>query len=77
MAERKSNMELLRIFSMILIITFHYAYKGGFDFGTELGANMLLIKTCWMFGELGVNLFILTTGYFMVEGKFKWKKLTP
>lgn len=75
MTERKSNMELLRIFSMILIITFHYAYKGGFDFGTELSANMLLIKTCWMFGELGVNLFILTTGYFMVDGKFKWKKL--
>lgn len=75
MKERQSNMELLRIFSILLIITFHYAYKGGFDFGTALSGNMLLVKTCWMFGETGVNLFILLTGYFMVTGTFKWKKL--
>lgn len=68
-------MELLRIFSILLIITFHYAYKGGFDFGGALSGNMLLIKTCWMFGEVGVNLFVLLTGYFMVNGAFRWKKL--
>lgn len=75
MTKRRSNLELLRIFSILLIITFHYAYKGGFDFGGALSGNMLLIKTCWMFGEVGVNLFVLLTGYFMVHGAFRWKKL--
>lgn len=75
MTKRRSNLELLRIFSILLIITFHYAYKGGFNFGTALSGNMLLIKTCWMFGEVGVNLFVLLTGYFMVTGTFRWRKL--
>lgn len=72
--QRKSNIELLRIVSMLLIIVFHYVYKGGFEFG-ELTINKFIVKTCWFFGELGVNLFVLITGYFSCKGKFKAKKL--
>jgi len=72
--QRKSNIELLRIVSMLLIIIFHYVYKGGFEFG-ELTVNKFIVKTCWFFGELGVNLFVLITGYFSCKGKFKPRKL--
>lgn len=59
---------------MLLIISFHYAFKGGFT--DEIPwFNWYIIKVIWMFGELGVNCFMLITGYFMVEGRFKLRKL--
>lgn len=72
--ERKSNIELLRILAMFLIISFHYVYKSGYTFET-LSINNFIIKSFWLFGELGVNLFILITGYFMINGRFSFKKL--
>ncbi|MBQ6987107.1 MAG: acyltransferase family protein, partial [Oscillibacter sp.] len=77
MPQRKSNMELLRIFAMCLIVLFHCAYHSGFPDPNSVAAhgNMLVVRIFWFFGELGVNLFILTTGYFQVNGRFKWGKL--
>lgn len=72
--KRKSNIELLRIVSMFLIVSFHYVYKSGYVFD-KLNYNSFIVKTFYFFGELGVNLFLLITGYFMVNGKFKFKKL--
>ncbi len=71
---RKSNIELLRIIAMFLIISFHYVYKSGYVFD-KLNYNALVVKIFYFFGELGVNLFLLITGYFMINGKFKIKKL--
>lgn len=73
-AERQSNFELLRIVAMLLIISFHYCYKGGFEFD-GFSLNLLTVKTFWLFGEPGVNLFLLITGYFTVNQDFKPKKL--
>lgn len=42
---------------------------------TNLTYNILTVKVFWFFGELGVNLFALTTGYFQSKGRFKWGKL--
>lgn len=50
--KRYSNIELLRVVSMLLIISFHYAYKGGFTDDIPL-INGYIIKMFWMFGELG------------------------
>lgn len=72
--ERSSNIELLRIFAILLIIAFHYAFKGGFWFET-VTVNKMIINVATMFGELGVNLFVLITGYFMINGTFRWKKV--
>ena len=71
---RESNIELLRIISIILIICFHYVYKSNFLY-TELNINTLFIKNMWFFGELGVNLFILITGYYMLKNKVSLKKI--
>ena len=77
MPQRKSNMELLRIFAMCLIVLFHCAYHSGFPSPNDVGLtpNMLTVKIFYFFGELGVNLFALTTGYFQSKGRFKWEKL--
>ena len=77
MPRRKSNMELLRIFSMYLIVVYHCAFHSGFPHPNEAGLtpNLLTVKIFWFFGELGVNLFALTTGYFQSKGRFRWGKL--
>lgn len=72
--KRESNFELLRIISILLIISFHYVYKSGYQL-EHLTFNSYIIKTIWFFGELGVNLFVLITGYFMVKGKISAKKI--
>lgn len=74
-ARRESNMELLRIISIFMIIVFHCAYKSGFDFTPGLSINTLILKGMWMLGELGTNLFMLISGYYMIHGRFKLKKL--
>lgn len=71
---RQSNIELLRIISMLLIISYHYVYHSGYVF-ESLTVNSFIVKAFYMFGELGVNLFVLITGYFMINGKFSFKKL--
>lgn len=68
-------MELLRIVSIFMIIVFHCVLKSGFSFQPGFSMNKLIIKCFWMLGEMGVNLFILISGYYMVNSQFKWKKL--
>ncbi len=71
---RQTNIELLRIIAILFIISFHYVYKSGYVL-TSLNVNSVIIKSFYFLGELGVNIFALITGYFMINGKFKSKKL--
>ena len=70
---RESNMELLRILAMVFIVIFHYIYKSNFQY-IELTVNNLFIKSGWFLGELGVNLFMLITGYYLCKSKTSVKK---
>lgn len=72
--ERQSNFELLRIISMLLIISFHYVFKSGYVVN-NLTINNYIIKMFWLVGEIGVNLFVLISGYFLVKSKFSLKKV--
>lgn len=72
--QRASNMELLRIVAMAMIILFHSAFKGGFEY-EALSPNTFGLKMLWMLGETGVNLFMLVSGYFQITGRFKGTKL--
>nr|WP_206214093.1 acyltransferase [Adlercreutzia sp. ZJ154] len=67
-------MELLRIVAMFFIVVFHCAYKSSIPCDS-LTINTFCVKAMWYLGELGVNLFMLVTGYFMVTGSFKGRKL--
>lgn len=74
LAKRNSNIELLRIISILLIICFHYVYKSGYVY-SYLNIHTFFIKSMWFLGELGVNLFILITGYHLSKTKASVKKL--
>lgn len=74
--ERKSNMELLRIVCMIMIILHHYADHGGFVFENgEITINRIILQAVHLFGKMGICIFVLISGYFMVESAFRWKKV--
>lgn len=72
--KRLSNIELLRIISMLFIIVFHCVYKSIYDY-SSLNINTYIIKIFFFLGELGVNLFFLITGYFYKKNKVKSTKL--
>lgn len=73
-SERESNFELLRIIAMFMIICFHFALKGGFT-TDGFGANQYCKDILLTFGKIGVNVFMLISGYFMVKSKRKVKKV--
>lgn len=75
--ERNSNLELLRIFAMLLIIMHHYVVNSGV---TEcynmdnITINMVFLQLWGMWGKTAINVFILITGYFMSTLNFSWKR---
>ena len=67
---------MLRIICMVLIIAHHYAVHGAFVF-TELTpfVNKMIVVFFKLGGKLGVNLFVLISGYFMVRSSVTFRKL--
>ncbi len=64
---RQSNIELLRIISMILIVAHHFSVHGGFDFSsTSFSVNRLYIQFLAMGGKIGVDIFVIISGYFLI-----------
>ena len=72
---RDSNLELLRIISMIMIIMQHYALYSGFEFTAQITINKIVVEIIKSFGKLGVAIFIIVSGYFYDKTTFKLKKL--
>lgn len=67
--ERQSNLELLRIFSMFLIVMHHFSVHGGIPLVLEnqsISPNLVLGQFFYCFGKVGVNLFVMITGYFLI-----------
>lgn len=67
--DRESNFELLRILAMFMIIGCHFfAYVNAGEFlSLEYKQNMYFFKVMQSFCICGVNLFVLISGWFMVE----------
>ncbi len=73
---RSSQFELLRIVSMFIIVLYHSVYYGGFSFDTSFSANELVTQMMSIFGKLGVNLFVLISGYFLcTKTDYRWKSI--
>lgn len=75
-AERESNIELLRIFAMLCIVGFHAANR--IDLvcqAGELSFNRFFVQTLRIGGDLGNSLFVLISGYFMVESAFRLRRV--
>ena len=51
-----------------MIVAHHYGFYGGFNFlPTEITAQKLWVQWLLMGGKIGVNLFMLISGYFMIN----------
>ena len=78
--ERSSNIELYRILTMLLIIAHHYVVNSGLLAGDGVlfahpmskRSLFLLIFGAW--GKMGINGFVLITGYFMCKSNITAKK---
>lgn len=77
---RESNLELFRIITMFLIVAHHYVVNSGLmaEDGPVLSSPMsahsifLLMFGAW--GKIGINCFVLITGYFMCKSQITAKK---
>lgn len=76
--KRKSNFELFRIFTMLMIIAHHYVVNSGltslYDYNS-ISKGMVYLQFLGFGGKIGINCFVLLTGYFQCKGSFKAKKL--
>lgn len=66
---RNTNIELLRIISMMLIVLHHlckYAYLGDTASDVDAVRNIMVLG-----GKVGVDVFVLISGYFLASGRIK------
>ncbi len=73
--KREIKFEILRIISMVMIILTHYAGHGGLSNIEIMNTNKLIGIFLTLAGNLGVVLFVFISGYFLINSKFKIKKL--
>ena len=65
---RNSSIELLRIISMIMIVFHHFAFFGEFNWDMQsLSIPRFWYNFIMMGGKIGSNIFVLISGYFMVN----------
>ena len=83
---RLPNFEILRVLAMFLIIVGHFFVHGlrGEGNGVMLsydGKSVLdtvsfgIAQSLWVFSSISVNLYVLISGYFLVQSKAKWGKI--
>lgn len=74
--ERNSSFELLRIFAMFLIILHHFVlHGGGLNIGFDVSLNRYAAQVMVAGNCIGINLFFMLSGYFLVSAKFNVKRL--
>ena len=73
--KRSSNYELMRIISMFLIVLYHTIYHG---FAIDLAVNhytKIILELLRLVTIVHVNSFILMTGFFQSQSKFRLSKV--
>ncbi len=77
---RSSNIELYRIFVMLLIVAHHYVVNsglmsaGGPVFANPTSSNSYFYLLFGMWGKTGINCFVLITGFFMCYSSISLRK---
>ncbi len=78
--QRDSNLELFRILTMLLIVAHHYVVNSGLmDSDGPIFANALSLHSIFLllvgaWGKIGINCFVLITGYFMCKSEISMTK---
>lgn len=75
--KRQANYELLRIIAMLMVVTLHYLNHTGalLTLGEGVNAKRLIGTLLESFSIVAVNVYVLISGYFLVEAGFKVKRL--
>lgn len=75
--KRQANFELLRIIAMMMVIVLHYIVKG--KMSVKLSVDGSVTNHLWWliqgFCNVAVNVYILISGYFLVNAQWKISKL--
>ena len=74
-APRKSNIELLRIISMLMVILSHYYCHGAFPQDGFMSINKILMQFLGTGGKIAVDIFVIISGYFLINQKFSLLKI--
>ena len=53
----------------------HYSVHGGFDFIRSFSLRLYFIQCLAMGGKIGVNVFVLVSGYFLCKSNLKWQRI--
>ena len=75
--KRNANMELLRLLSMFMVVMLHAIGKSNLLNNADVGINGNCI-IAWILEAMSlcaVNVFILISGYFLIDSKFKLGRL--
>ena len=67
--ERDSNMELLRILSILLIILHHVCVHGQWTDLTVYSQDSFILNCLSIGGKIGVDCFILISGYYLITSE--------
>ncbi len=74
--KRLVNLDLLKVVSMVMIVCLHYLGKGGvLDKATVNDSNYYVAWLFEILSVVGVNCFILCTGYLMKDNRFRLSKI--
>lgn len=85
MPSRKTNskhitgIDYLKVLSIVMVIMFHYEWNSGFDWSKFSFSQRVIADCVYMLGEIGVNCFMLCTGFLMinkVSDKGHFKRIT-
>ena len=72
---RSSNLELYRIVMMLSIVANHYThYVKDFMIDMPFTGNSLFLFSFGMWGKIGIDCFVLITGYFMCKSNISLRK---
>lgn len=76
MKKRKIGFEYLRIVSMLLIVANHFLlFTGVLDNVKPFSTNYYILWLLEAIGYVGVDCYVLISGYFLIQSKFSWKKV--
>lgn len=79
-SHRDSNIELFRIITMFFIVAHHYVVNSGLTAVdgpialNPLSANSIFLLLFGAWGKIGINCFVMITGYFMCRSNITLKK---
>lgn len=73
---RMVNLDALRVLSMILILLLHSIdHSGVIEAASQFGINYYYVRFVYMLTQICVNCYVMLSGYFLVNTKFKISKL--